>query len=369
MRYFLYGYYGQGNFGDDLLLYALIQGIRQRDSAAEFTVRSRAFVPWLSGLENVSFTELDQLLESKGNRIAKGIRYLFGLLRQANDADVFVIGGGSLFIDKGRCNASLLYLWCVTQFMRLRGRQIVITGVGVDILTNPISLWLTRQILSAAHFVAVRDSFSLAYVAHLDHQKVRFAADLVLAGAFQFPVDHDRKPPGRNVIGVCFIDYFRTLEDSPPKHRMYVERIVECLRRYQDRYQFCCLAFQEGVGQRDDWMYRELQDEFPTLSYRRIASLADVDFLRGEIDFVITTRFHLGLLASILGKPVAVISHELKLAALGLQLSLPMISMEEFLQGENSDFVQALHRFDAHEVALRLDWQQKRAQANFDWLT
>ena len=368
MRYFLYGYYGHGNFGDDLLLHSLISGIQQRDRAAEFIVKSRGQVPWILKLNNVHFSETDRVFESSSGRLVKGVRHLVALLREVNNADVFIIGGGSLFIDKGRCNFSLLFLWCAARFAKLRHRRVIITGVGFDILSNSFSLWLSRGIVASADFVAIRDALSLAYLENLSLPNVCLAADLVLTDPVMVPRNGGGDGRKRKVIGICLIDYFRTVDISAIKHDAYLNRVTEFLRQNQDRFDFCCLAFQEGVGQRDDWMYQELKGQFPALSYKHLAVRADLEFLRDEVDLVLTTRFHLGLLACMLGKPVAIISHELKLAALALDLSLPTVFMEEFIEGQGHELAEALERFDCKELAGKLDRQRVRAKRNFDWL-
>jgi len=368
MRYFLYGYYGHGNFGDDLLLHALISGVEQRDRGAEFVVKGRGQVPGFLHLRNVAFSETDRVFESNRGRLVKGVRHLAALLRQVNNADVFVIGGGSLFIDKGRCNFSLLFLWCAARFAKLRHRRVIITGVGFDILSNSFSLWLSRGIVASADFVAIRDAVSLSYLDHLSVPNVRHAADLVLADPTIVPANREAGGRERKVIGICLIDYFRTVDVSAVKHDAYLARVTELLRRNQDRFDFCCLAFQEGVGQRDDWMYQELQGRFPTLSYRHIGLRADLEFLRDEIDLVITTRFHLGLLGAMLGKPVAIISHELKLAALALELALPTVFMEEFIEGQGVELIDILERFDCKELAGKLNRMRARSKRNFDWV-
>lgn len=368
MRYFLYGYYGHGNFGDDLLLHSLISGIQQRDRAAECIVKSRGQVPWILTLKNVHFSETDRVFESGSGRLVKGVRHLVALLREVNNADVFIIGGGSLFIDKGRRNFSLLFLWCAARFAKLRHRRVIITGVGFDILSNSFSLWLSRGIVALADFVAIRDAVSLSYLDHLPVPNIRLAADLVLADPTIVPANREGAGRKRKVIGICLIDYFRTVDISAIKHEAYLNRVAELLRQNQDRFDFCCLAFQEGVGQRDDWMYQELKGQFPTLSYKHISLRADLEFLRDEIDLVITTRFHLGLLACMLDKPVAIISHELKLAALALDLALPTVFMEEFIEGQGVELVEMLEQFDCKDLAGKLDRQRVRAKRNFDWL-
>src|ERR1700692_3908908 len=104
MRYLLYGYYGQGNFGDDMLLQAMIEGIHRRDPDAFFAVHSSAAVARYADDPRVQFTALSRHLDQVRRRPWRLMVYLAGFARWIARSDVLVIGGGTLFIDKGRFN-------------------------------------------------------------------------------------------------------------------------------------------------------------------------------------------------------------------------------------------------------------------------
>src|ERR1035441_1204249 len=173
MRYFLHGYYGFGNFGDDLLLQGLIEGIRKRDADAYFNVHNLNPVETYVGDSRVVFT---------------------ALARWINRSDVLVIGGGTLFIDKGRINVSLAFLYLAVWWARMRRKRVVVVGVGVDDLTHPVCRWLTRQIMTSAEFVAVRESMSLPYVSHRSKENTRLSADLALELDFVPPISVVARP-------------------------------------------------------------------------------------------------------------------------------------------------------------------------------
>src|SRR5262249_3854310 len=161
-------------------------------------VRSFDAVPGFENDASVAFTRIERRLSKVRSKLGRLGLALYDYMKHVTACDVLVIGGGTLFIDKGRPSVSLALLYLTALYARVMGRRVVIIGVAMDILTHPISLWLTRRILGLASFVAVRDSLSLPYVAHLDPARVRCTADL----AFLLdPVPAARARSARTVVG------------------------------------------------------------------------------------------------------------------------------------------------------------------------
>ena len=366
MRYFLYGYYGYGNFGDDLLLQGLIEGIRKRDADAYFIVHNLNPVEAFVGDPRVEFTALARQTQNIRARPWQIVGYLAALARWINRSDVLVIGGGTLFIDKGRINASLAFLYLAVWWTGIRRKRVVVVGVGVDNLTHPVSRWLTHRILTSAEFVAVRESMSLPYVAHRSHETTRLSADLALE--FDFAPSILASPRPRQTIGFCFIDYFGTVEPSATGFAAYEAAIVAFLDRYRSRYNLVCITLQRGIGQRDDWLCPMLQARFPDVTVVYIDSLGAARELARRVDIIVTTRFHLGILGVMWGKPVLIVDHERKMASLAADFALPVISLQAFVSGTPIDLDAMLGDYDLQETAVRLATSRQRAALNFEWL-
>ncbi len=366
MRYFLYGYYGQGNFGDDVLLRAMIEGIRQRDLAACFNVYNFNPVPGYANDGGVRFTGLARYTESIRKRPWRLALYLALLARWLMRSDVMVIGGGTLFIDKGRLNFSLALLYLGVLLAKAMDKRVVVAGVGVDRLGHKASLWLTRHIVGAAEFVAVREATALPYIAQCSPQRTRLAADLALA------VDLGglpARPAGaRPVIGLCFIDYFRTVEMSAPDHAAYEAAIFRVVEKYRHAWDFVCITFQRGVGQRDDWLVPHWLNRYPESAVLHVDSIDSARAAIAAVDVIVTTRFHLGLRGIIWGKPVVVIDHELKMASLANDFGLPAIPIAAFTSGQDIDLQRLLATCDRGAIARRLAAQRERVALNFAWL-
>jgi polysaccharide pyruvyl transferase WcaK-like protein len=366
VRYLLYGYYGYGNFGDDILLQAMIGSIRARDAAAGFIVHSFDPVPGYAGDPDVQFVALARCLQNARKRPWQIVTYLRGFARAVGHSDVLVIGGGTLFVDKGRFNLSLALLYLGVLMARAMGKRVVVVGVGIDRLGHPTSRWLTRRILGAASFVAVREALALPYVDHRPADSTKLAADLVLALALGPPPV--RAPRVRPVVGVCFIDYFRTIEPSEVNHKAYEAAIFRLVESHRTSRDFACITLQRGVGQRDDWLVPRWHERFPDF---RVIGVDGIDAARdmaAAIDVLVTTRFHLGILGVMWEKPVVVIDHELKMASLATDFALPAISLAEFVTARDLELDSLLADYDPPRTADRLAVQRERVALNFAWL-
>ncbi len=365
-RYFVYGYYGFGNFGDDLLLEVLMENIRRRDPAATFVIRARATISALNDDPSVSLLRAETILEEQGrSRLSRFWRYRRAIIEVARQCDVMVIGGGTLFIDKGKPNWSLLFLHEAARAARGAGRKVVITGVAIDILANPFSLWLTRRIFALSNFSAVRDVLSLAYFPDWK-TKPCLTSDFAWLKTLPQPIKAERR---RRTIGLNFIDYFRTSTQSGESHAEFRREILLLIERHRSHADFALIALQRGIGQRDDWFLEDFRALMPNAPMIYIEDEASLAAALDRIDAVVTTRFHLALLAARRGIATCVIDHELKLTSLAQELHLPSITMTEFLLSQSEDPIERLDDWDGPRTALAAERMARRSELNFAWIS
>jgi polysaccharide pyruvyl transferase WcaK-like protein len=365
MKYFLYGYYGFGNYGDDLLLGVLLTRIRAADPDARFVVRARAPVAAFSADPRVEFLLAEHILEEQQrSRASRFYRYTRAMCSAARECDVFVIGGGTLFIDKGKPNWSLLFIHQAVRAAKRVGRRVVVSGVAIDILAHPLSLWLTRRIFAMADFSAVRDALSLAYFQDWERPP-RLAADLAWLQALPSAA---ASPGRRRTIGLNFIDYYRTSASSVAGHQALRESLAGLVERYRGQMEFRLIALQKGIGQRDDWFLEEFRQLVPEGQIDYIDDLESLEAALAAVDGVIATRFHLALLAARRRIPTCIVDHELKLTSLAQDLALPTLPLAEFIQGGDADPIQRLARFDAEATGQAAARMAARAELNFSWM-
>jgi polysaccharide pyruvyl transferase WcaK-like protein len=377
MRYFIYGYYGFGNFGDDLMLSAIVHQIGARDSAARFTVKCRAPVEGLGPA--VEFLTAETILESPQPAWRRGLRYLGALFRGLRGHDWLVIGGGALFLDKGSLNKSLALLWCLALRARLMGLRIVVIGVSCDLLASPATLWLTRSIFRRADVVTVRDQFSYDYARYFGCRDVRLGADLAFASP-QLTVESAAAAQARRVsrvetsgkrrIGICLVDYFAVYEPDAVRRQVFIERTAASLLKHAADAEYIYISLQEGQGLGDDRVHAALAKTVEFAGYRSVRTLPEALELCGELDGMVTMRYHLGLLGVALGVPVAALCHELKLVSVALMPGVIAVSLPQFVTGESADPIGDLLAVRAPAPdRLDMDVLRRQAIANFDWLS
>lgn len=365
MRYLVYGYYGFGNFGDDLMLAAIAAAIHARDPGADILVKCRDPVPGLG--TQVQFLDIERSMEQRGRpAVLRAAAYLRRLSRAVKGRDWLVIGGGALFLDKGRINRSLVVLWLLVLRARLAGVRIALIGVSCDLLASPATLWITRRIFRSADTIAVRDTFSHDYARYFGRADAVLCADLAFAAPGLSLPPAGRHKRDRPALAICLVDYFATYEPDPARRADFLRAMRALLDRYAGTVDFVYVALQEGIGLGDDAVYGALGGAERFIAYRAITSVASWQDLFQDIDGICSMRYHLALLAAAAGLPVTVLYHELKLAAVGLMPGVDTCTLADFVAGE-CDAIALLLRPRTPPEA-RTDRLAEQAAAAFAWI-
>lgn len=378
MRYFIYGYYGFGNFGDDLMLSAIVHQIGMRDSDARFTVKCRTPIEGLG--PTVDFLPADTILESPQPAWRRGLRYLGAMFRGLRGHDCLIIGGGALFLDKGDVAKSLVLLWCLVLRARLMGMRIAVVGVSCDLLANPLSLWFTRSIFRQAAVVRVRDQFSLDYARYFGCQDIRLCADLAFASP-QLTLDsvsaiHARrlersKTSSKRRIGICLVDYFAVYEPDSMRRQIFIDRVSASLKSHAAESDYIYISLQEGQGLGDDRVHAALSATVAFTDYRSVRTLGEALELCADLDGIVTMRYHLGLMGAATGVAVVALCHEMKLVSVALMPGVMSTSLFEFVSDKAADPIGDLLALRGAKTGPlpNMDVFRRESLANFDWLS
>ena len=139
-RFFISGFYGQNNLGDDLLMRATMQGIRKICPSAVIVVRP-------TSLDRI---QSDQT-KSKAGRFVSTLAAYRRCLRKC---DWLVFGGGTVFHN---ATLPMLLTLSICVLARLMGVRIAAIGVGVSDLSSSIARLALRGIVGTSDLFAVRD--------------------------------------------------------------------------------------------------------------------------------------------------------------------------------------------------------------------
>ena len=162
----LFGYFGHGNFGDDLLLWTacLRLGRLVEAGAVEITITADA--------------EYGALPIPHGTVHRKDLRALAGAIKSA---DVVCAPGGGLFQDKTSLK-SLLYYLNIVRLAKKYGKVVALPGQGIGPISSRIGGIALARAFRGLDYVSVRDSGSLAVLESLKSaENVRLTADLTFA--------------------------------------------------------------------------------------------------------------------------------------------------------------------------------------------
>ncbi len=166
------GYYGFKNSGDDALLYAMINSLREIYPDIKINVLS--FNP----RETSKIYGVDSL--SRYN--------IFKTHQAIKNSELFILGGGSLIQDATSTKSLLYYLWMVRRAIRMK-TPVMLYANGIGPVTKPKNRKLTKKILNRVNLITLRDANSLAELKSLGVNKPEsvVTADPVFAAQVRNP--------------------------------------------------------------------------------------------------------------------------------------------------------------------------------------
>lgn len=164
-RVVISGYYGFHNSGDEAMLYAMLQALREAVPGLKATVLSRdpGYTARVFGVGSISRAD---------------IRQVYQALR---DADLLISGGGGLLQDVTGPNSIIYYLGVVAM-ARLLGKPVFFYAQGIGPVHTALGKVLVRLVANHASVVTVRDPDSRDELASLGVKRppVYVTADPVL---------------------------------------------------------------------------------------------------------------------------------------------------------------------------------------------
>jgi len=164
MKVLLSGYYGFDNAGDDAVLFAIVQALREVLPQVEITV-----------LSNQPEKTAAQLAVHAVDRWSKA-----GLFRAIRQCDVLISGGGSLLQDVTSKNGILYYLGII-KLAQLMRKKVLVYAQGIGPVRDARNRTLTAKILNKAQAITVRDFDSRTELMHMGvYQEVLVTVDPVL---------------------------------------------------------------------------------------------------------------------------------------------------------------------------------------------
>ena len=162
-RFFIIGYYGSSNLGDELLLSCTKNLILDCEPEAELTALTY----------NVKGTESLHGIKGVSRNHYKDI------VKAIKENDVIVGGGGSM-LQNVTSNRSLMYYLMLLFISKCFGKKVLLLGNGIGPIQGNFWQWLTASLLKRIDHVVVRDEESYQALKQMGvTQNVKLGSDLV----------------------------------------------------------------------------------------------------------------------------------------------------------------------------------------------
>ena len=164
MKILLSGYYGFDNAGDDAVLFAIVQALREIIPDVDITV-----------LSNQPEKTAQQFGVKAVDRWGKT-----SLPKAIKDCDVLISGGGSLLQDVTSKNGILYYLGVIKLAQMMR-KNVIVYAQGIGPVNEPRNRALVAKILNKVQAITVRDFDSRRELMEMGvYREIMVAVDPVL---------------------------------------------------------------------------------------------------------------------------------------------------------------------------------------------
>lgn len=139
-RILISGYYGFNNSGDDAILKAIVDGLREKNTNIDISVLSN------SPLNTEEIYDVRSIYRLN----------LFQVIKEVLSTDILISGGGSLLQDI-TSTRSILYYLTIMCIAHILNKPIMVYANGIGPINRKINRVITRYILNKVDMITLRD--------------------------------------------------------------------------------------------------------------------------------------------------------------------------------------------------------------------
>lgn len=328
------GYYGFNNIGDESILRAVVDNLKEKLDDIEITVLS----------QDPEGTREKYDVKSVNRKSLKSI------INAVRKCDLLVSGGGSLLQDV-TSKKSILYYIFIMWMAYLFGKKVFIYSQGIGPINSVFNRKLTQRTLSKACGIVVRDEQSKDFLAEIgvDKSKVVVTADPVLRvkpaplelGQAILRAEGVPMDDGKLTVGFAIKE--RKLDSA------FIDEVCEAIDRISEEYDAKIVLipfhFSEDIKVIDE-LEKRLGNRVYTVKKKCLTD--EMLSIIGNMDILIGVRLHALIHAAIMDVPMIGISYDPKINSFLRSIGMRAVSsvydfncsyfMEEFRRTlENSE--------------------------------
>ena len=312
-RGILHGYYGYGNFGDDLFLYFLTKYFIPKLATKEYSfvvpVGGSCFLPE----EVVKLSDSVIFERYRTDTVLRRIRSKFYLVSRLLVADLLIYGGGTFLYEKTGVKRMKSNLNLMRVFFLKTPCYLIGLGIGVDPITNPIMKRLSEKILKKFSYIVFRDKYSLnnalQIVGPCINTKSLVLPDLAYGLMPEVAVrDFSQQIP--RSIGINFTIPLDCLNES-----LYIDAMREFVNKLmKNGFDVYIIIAQPYLGSKEMHLAEKIAPTFP--KNKIISYEGDISTFLKKIslmEVIVGSKLHVLIASHILGKPFFAIKYQEKI--------------------------------------------------------
>jgi len=307
-RIVVLGYYGVGNFGDELMLKNLIPYLEPNH------IRIVAYNLAPLWIEHLYEKQVEIIRISREHSLRARLETNAKLAKIIRESDIVVYGGGTFLFDNvDRSYRNLFGVLRVTLLCRLFAKKLGLIAIGIGKLETGLGQQIARFVLQSADLVTTRDKDSFGEAVRIigrQNKRIIRTTDLAFLNSASEAETNPRSVRGNMfTIAVCGMEF---------DHRTGVEKSEEELSGYlapvldqvvADGIEIWFVPMQTGAVRDDNNFHHKVRGKMKNANSTKIIDVAGGQYaticraLR-EAHLVIGMRLHSLAFALSVGTPV-----------------------------------------------------------------
>jgi polysaccharide pyruvyl transferase CsaB len=337
------GYYGFNNIGDESILRAVVDNLKEKLGQIEITVLSQ---------------DPASTIEKYGVH-AVNRKSVVAIIKAVNKCDILISGGGSLLQDV-TSKRSIFYYLFIMWIAKILRKKVLIYSQGIGPINSKFNREITYKTLNRVDGIVVRDDASKELLVEIGipEKKVVVTADPVLrikpvsleTGRIILEREGFIKNPDKITVGFAIRE--RNLNSK------FVDQLCVSMNKLIEKYQVEIVLipfhYSEDLAVIDK-IEKKLENRVSVIRHKYLTN--EMLSIIGNMDFLVGVRLHALIHAAIMEIPMIAISYDPKVNSFMHSIGLrAMCSIYDF---DNEYFIEEFEKIWKNKDALKIKTREK----------
>uniref|UniRef100_UPI0032171574 polysaccharide pyruvyl transferase family protein n=1 Tax=uncultured Draconibacterium sp. TaxID=1573823 RepID=UPI0032171574 len=295
---YIWGYYGVGNLGDDLMLLTIQQ---QFDQASQIFPVCYS-TPGYQINPRIKFQPNIVSNKKHTNKLLNFILNLASVFQTMLKTKVLIFGGGTQYFESRKFDwLTFLIKYISILIVKFIGGRVIQLSIGIGNIHSPFNIFLLKQIFLKSDLIFLRDKVSFDRIKKVLPNKPDIYLDKDISYYYYHKLICQNKLD-KTKIGLNFIDYYNYLEKNPAKRKAFIEEAARLIDFIQEsNMEVILFSLQKNRGGKDYEFNREIikQSQYQNNIHFVDYSSNVEEFIEqiSSLNIAIGMRYHFNLLA------------------------------------------------------------------------